>query len=96
MATTFTPELIEKEDVANLQFPKEPVARTKEEQKDLMRKIQTATTLGNAHHNKIAILFEDDKGLKEVRTTIWANGDDFIVLKQGITIPIRRIVDIKL
>ncbi|MFN3917070.1 MAG: hypothetical protein ACK4K0_04945 [Flavobacteriales bacterium] len=96
MATTITPVLIEKEDIPSLKFPKEAVARTPEQHKELVRKLQTASTLGNIHHNKIAIIFEDDKEAKEVRTTVWAAGDDFVVLKQGITIPIRRIVEIKL
>ena len=34
------PQLIEKEDIVNLRFPKEPLQRTKDEQKILMMKLQ--------------------------------------------------------
>lgn len=88
-------QLIEKELVPNLIFPSNPIyIRSENEQKELVKKLERATTLGNVHHNKIKIIFQDDEGLKEVRTTIWATGDKHIVLKQGTFIPINRIVDI--
>ena len=40
------------------------------------------------------IIFEDDEGTKEVRTTIWAVGDKNIVLKKGVTILIISLVDV--
>ncbi len=94
---TIKTKLIEKEEVSSLHFPSEPISiRTEQEQKELIAKLKTATTLGNVHHNKIKIIFQDDEGLKEVRTTIWATGDRHIVLKKGTFIPINRIVDIVL
>lgn len=94
---TLRAQLIEKEIVPNLIFPSNPICvRTEQEQKDLIRKLERATTLGNVHHNKIKIIFQDDEGVKEVRTTIWATGDKHILLKKGTFIPINRIVDIVL
>ncbi len=90
-------QLIEKELVPNLSFPSDPIyIRTEKEQKNLVAKLARATTLGNLHHNKIKIIFQDDEGLKEVRTTIWATGEKHILLKKGMFIPINRIVDIVL
>jgi hypothetical protein len=89
------PQLIEKEDIVNLRFPKEPLQRTKDEQKILMMKLQKAQTLGNVHHNKIKIYFQDNQGQKVVNTTVWALGTDYVVLKKGIFIPINRIVDVE-
>lgn len=88
--------LIQKEDVANLRFPKEEVLINDGDKRILHKKLEQATALGNVDHYKIKIFFKDTEGLKKVETTIWATGEQNIVLKQGITIPIRRIVDIEL
>jgi len=91
-----TAQLIEKELIPSLHFPSYIIEKTAEQYRELKRKLRSAEILGNIHHNKIRILFEDEFGLKEVRTTIWAVGETHIVLKQGIIIPIRRLVDIRL
>lgn len=88
--------LIQKEEVINLKFPNEEVLSSEDEKKILRKKLEQATALGNIDHNKIKIFFKDAEGLKKVETTIWATGEKNIVLKQGITIPIQRIVDIHL
>lgn len=88
---------VEKEEVENLVFPAEPIKlRTPEEQKALLKKLHDAEKIGNLFHDKIEIIFQDSEGLKEVNTTIWAVGEDHIVLKKGVFIPIHRIVSIKL
>lgn len=92
--TTLAPARIEKEEIASLIFPKSPVQKTIDELKVLKHSLRRAMILGNLHHSKIKIVFEDDKGPKEVRTTVWAVGDKNIVLKQGTIIPINRIVSI--
>ncbi len=90
-------KLIEKEEVESLVFPSEPIkSRTPEEQKALIKKLHDAEKLGNLFHNKIEIIFQDSEGLKEVNTTIWAVGEDHIVLKKDVFIPIHRIVSINL
>ena len=86
-----SPTLIEKENISQLVFPKEEVQLSKEERSLLRKKLKDAMILGNIHHNKIAIVFEDEEGLKEVRTTIWAAGLKFVVLKKGVSIPVHRI-----
>ena len=88
---------IEKEEVENLVFPSQPIKlRTPEEQKALLKKLHNAEKLGNLFHDKIEIVFQDSEGLKEVNTTIWAVGEDHIVLKKGVFIPIHRIVSIQI
>jgi hypothetical protein len=91
-----TAQIIEKEEITSLHFPSFALEKTPEELRELKRKLRSAEILGNIHHNKISILFEDEFGLKEVRTTVWAVGETHIVLKQGIILPIRRLVDIRL
>jgi len=93
--TTIKPTLIEKEEIAKLRFPKTPVNKTIDELKVLKHALRRAMILGNLHRTKTKIVFEDDEGLKEVRTTVWAVGDKNIVLKQGTIIPINRIVSLR-
>jgi len=88
--------LIQKESIADLKFPAEDVLSNEADKIILRKKLEQATTLGNIEHNKIKIFFKDREGLKKVETTIWATGEKNIILKQGITIPINRIVDIEL
>ena len=88
--------LIQKESIAQLKFPGDEVLSNNADKIILRKKLEQATTLGNIEHNKIKIYFKDNEGLKKVETTIWATGDKNIILKQGITIPINRIVDIEL
>tara|TARA_Y200000002_G_C22218786_1_gene470675 strand:+ start:157 stop:447 length:291 start_codon:yes stop_codon:yes gene_type:complete len=94
MNTTLKPTVIEKEIIPNLLFPTIPINKTKEEMKKLVLKLKRSMVLGNIDRTKMRIIFEDDEGTKEVRTTIWAVGDKNIVLKKGVTIPINRLVDV--
>jgi len=90
-------QVIEKEKVSELNFPIKPIKlRTAEEQKKLFKKLKDAEKLGNLFHNKIKLIFQDDNGLKSVFTTIWAVGEDHILLKKGVFIPRHRIVSIEL
>ena len=94
MTISSKPQLIEKENIPSLFFPSNPVEKTKEDLKILVRKLRRSMMLGNVHRTKMRIQFEDKDGLKEVRTTIWAVGDRNIVLKKGVLIPINRVVDV--
>ncbi len=94
MTTSAKPQIIEKENIPALFFPSSSVERTKEELKVLVRKLRRSMMLGNVHRTKMRIQFEDQDGLKEVRTTIWAVGDRNIVLKKGVLIPINRVIDV--
>ena len=85
--------LVEKESIVNCTFNnKLDIVQ----QNDLQKKIEDATILGNAHHSKVSIIFQDDESVKRVDTTIWAAGTKFICLKGGIWIPINRIIEILL
>jgi len=90
-----SPILIEKEEIPNLTFTKETgPEKTTTELKLFRQKIKESAILGNIHHSKVRIVFEDSEGLKEVRTTIWSADDDFLLLKRGIFIPLNRVVRI--
>lgn len=87
-----TPQLVEKESIPQLNF-KNPIQS--KANPALMEKLIEATKLGNIHHGKIAIIFQDDEGLKRVETTIWATGAKYICLKGGIWLPISRIKEVR-
>lgn len=87
---------IQKEEVVNCHFPSNEVLFDKDKINDRSAALKRGETLGNLEHLKIKIIFEDDKGLKKVITTIWAVGDTNIVLKQGVVIPIHRIHEIRI
>ncbi|MCG3164446.1 MAG: hypothetical protein POELPBGB_00200 [Bacteroidia bacterium] len=84
-------ELVEKENIGQLHFPQTEVVTDEAARKLRLKDLSDATILGNIEHNKVKIVFEDDKSVKYTETTIWAVGDNNIVLKSGITIPLHRI-----
>lgn len=88
---TATPTLIEKEEVKGLSFPHVEVLTDEKARKARQVALVEATKLGNSEKGKVKIVFEDDKGVKVVNTTIWATTEDNISLKAGVVIPIDRI-----
>lgn len=96
MDTIKNPVSIEKEKLIELHFPNNEVLKSKEDIQKRSYELERASQLGNGDHVKMKIVFEDAEGLKQVETTIWAVTKDRIVLKQGMTIPIGRIHEIRL
>lgn len=89
MDTTF--ELIDKELITSLNFPKTDVLEDKEAILGRKNDLDRALSLGNLEHVKIQIYFEDDMSKKMVETTIWGVTDERVILKQGVVIPVKRI-----
>ena len=89
MSTAF--ELIDKELIASLNFPKEDVLEDKEDIAERRNNLDRALSLGNLEHVKIKIYFEDDMSKKMVETTIWGVTEERVILKQGVVIPAKRI-----
>lgn len=86
--TNVKPKTVDKEVIPQLRFNK----NTKIKQEDgLMERLMEATKLGNIDHGKVAIIFEDEEGVKQVDTTIWATGLKYICLKGGMWLPIASI-----
>ena len=95
MDTIKKPETIDKEKVAELHFPESDVLISGDDIQRRTYELERASQLGNGDHVKIKIIFEDTDSVKQVETTVWAVTKERIVLKHGITIPIRRIHEIK-
>ena len=89
MGTIF--ELIDKEVITSLNFPKTDVLDDKEAISSRKNDLDRALSLGNLEHVKIKIYFEDDTSKKMVETTIWGVTDERVILKQGVVIPLKRI-----
>lgn len=88
------PLLVEKEFIPKLSFSDKTEVK-QQHNHNLMQKLSDATSLGNIHHRKVFIIFEDDEGIKKVDTTIWCTGRDYICLKGGLWLPVSRIHDIE-
>lgn len=86
--------LIDRTDIASIEFPEDDVLDDLEQVKRRSRKIHRATSLGNLEHKKVNILFRDVDSLKRVHTTIWVQMGEKIILKERIILPVNRIVDI--
>jgi uncharacterized protein (UPF0248 family) len=91
-----TVQIVDKEVVRTLNFPREEVLKTKDSANERRNLLERATILSNLYHNKVKITFEDSDGMKMVDTTIWATTDNAIMLKGGIVLPIHRIISIEL
>lgn len=94
MTATF--EMIEKEKIETLKFPREEVLTDENLIKERNSELNRALSLGNLEHTKIKIYFEDDKSRKSVETTVWGVTDKRVILKQGVVIPINRVHKISL
>lgn len=89
MEATF--DLIDKEVIPTLNFPKAEVLEDKEAISSRKNDLDRALSLGNLEHVKIKIYFEDDTSKKMVETTIWGVTEERVILKQGVIIPVNRI-----
>lgn len=96
MLRTSQYQTIDKMDVANLKWPKEDLNENEEKRNDLLIKLKVALILGNMEKIKCSIYFKDNEGLKRIETTIWSVCEKNILIKSGIWVPIRRIIDIKI
>lgn len=89
-------ELVEKERIAQYQFPESAVIVDDSTRDDLERQLKRAIALGNLEHQKVRIFFEDNKGRKVVETTIWGITDQAILLKRNVRVPKNRIIKLEI
>jgi len=89
-------QLIEKEIIPSLSFPKHDVLELQFQRVARLQALRVATKLGNNFKHKVKIIFIDDQTVKCVNTTIWMSSDNFVSLKNGTMIPVNRILEIRL
>jgi len=61
---------------------------------ELISKLDNACSNGNNGKSKYKITFLTNNGLMRIHTTIWMVGEEFILLKENIYIPINSIIDV--
>lgn len=87
-------QVVEKEQIKFLSFPKEDVLSKKDEQINRFLELKRALSLGNLEREKVQIFFVDDYGLKKVETTVWGITDKAVILKKSTIIPLGRILSV--
>jgi len=88
--------LINKEDIAQLKFPKSDVLLNAELKKERAEKLYKAMLLGNGYKVKVRIIFDDINGTHAVETTVWETSEDNVLIKAGLNIPVHVIRDVLL
>jgi hypothetical protein len=63
-------------------------------EEELASKLDNACSNGNNEKTKYKITFLTNNGLMRIHTTIWMVGEEFILLKENIYIPINSIIDV--
>lgn len=87
-------DLIDKEQITALTF--RDTETEVQNPLEIRRQLSTALVLGNSQKHKVRLVFDSDAGLKMVYTTIWGLGEEHVILKQGIAIPIDNILEVRL
>ncbi len=95
MNTSIKVRPIQKEEIYKLKFPHTEVLADEIDRLERRRKLEEGQRLGNLEKVKLQITFWDDTAIRQVYTTIWAVGEEFIQLKKGVHIPIHRILQIE-
>lgn len=94
MKSVINIQVVEKEQIKFLKFPKDDVLKEKRDKQDRSINLNRALYLGNLEQEKVRITFQDDTGLKRVETTIWGVTDTSVILKRAAIIPLARIVSV--
>ncbi len=94
MAPNMNIQIVQKEEIKFLKFPKKDVLDKRKDQIERFLELQRALFLGNLEHQKVRIIFVDNEGIKKVETTIWGITDKEVILKQSTIIPLERIINI--
>ena len=61
---------------------------------ELTSKLSNTCSNGNCDKSKYKITFLTNNGWMRINTTIWMVGEEFILLKENIYIPINSIIDV--
>lgn len=89
--------LIQKEALRGINFHKAEVIEREDLRLNRSYNLKRALSLGNLYHSKVSIIFKSQDGrLQKVVTTIWSVGEDFILLKGAVFVPVKAIVELEL
>ncbi|MEP0263529.1 hypothetical protein [Dokdonia sp.] len=84
-----------KEFLYALKFSNEDVIKTRQEKELRLYSINRAMRLGNVVKNKVHIYFKDSRNrIIFIYTTVWGVTKNDVILKKGVTIPIKSIIQV--
>jgi uncharacterized protein (UPF0248 family) len=87
---------VPKENVGQMKFYKEDVLKEMSSRKIRMYDLEKALSLGNLYRQKVTIVYALRNGdLQQVQTTVWSVGEQYVILKGGITIPVHSILKVE-
>jgi hypothetical protein len=87
---------VPKENIGQLKFYKEDVLLDINSRKLRMYDLEKALSLGNLYRQKVTIVYRLRTGeLQQVETTVWSVGEQYVILKGGVTIPVRSVLKIE-
>lgn len=85
-----------KEQLNTAHFSQAEVLNNPSDRMWRLHKLQRALLLGNTEHIHANIIFKDEEDvLQQVEATVWSVTENSVLLKGGMFIPIRAIVDIE-
>lgn len=87
-------QTVEKELHGEIKFPKQEVLKNTEQIKNRKYEAERAMMAGNTYNNKVKVVFEDWEGKKMVEVIVWGVTDKYLLLKEGMSIPLHRIHEI--
>ena len=83
---------IDRAELEGMTFPTEDVLSTQEQKQDRKTALHKAVQMGNVAMRKVTVEFWANEGCKRLRTTVWACTPKVVVFKEGMQIPVHRIV----
>lgn len=88
--------VLQKEELQAVNFQKIDVLADGSARQKRMINLRKALSLGNLFHSKVNIVFMTSSGLlQQVETTVWSMSEDFILLKGGVFIPVKAILELE-
>jgi len=82
--------IIAKESIPELQI----VPAFEDRSREWLNQLGYSCRLGNEFKGKTLVTFETSTGPKSVQTTIWSVTDNHLLLKGGVDIPLKSIIDV--
>ncbi|MCX2738881.1 hypothetical protein [Pontibacter anaerobius] len=88
-------QLINKDRISTLKFSKTDVLQDSEAKSRRYYAANRATILSNTYRNKSMITFKTASGEKKcVEAALWGFDKDFVLLRSGMFLPLRSILEI--